>query len=157
KDGHAQCLAKTSSVATYPRAVGAYIDLARGPQGLGAVAYDGFHGNLVGLIDRGSVPWERVVLDGETGHRSDNTIVDTGDVGIAASLTIAPDGVWHVAYVNGTDESLRYVAVEDGKPRRPEIVDDGTSVDGRPHVDGKHIVGDDSAIRVDGDRITIFY
>jgi hypothetical protein len=159
KGAQAQCLAKMSTVETYPRALGAYISLANGPQGLAAVLYDGFHGNLVGLMDRGALPWERAVLDGETGNRPDKTAIDTGDVGASASLAIAPDGTWHVSYVNGTDESLRYIMVANGKPGRSEIVDDGTTVDGKPHEDGKHLVGDDSAIRIDPSRdiVTIFY
>lgn len=157
KDAQAQCLAKMGSVETYPRALGAYLSLASGPAGLGAVLYDGYHGNLVALMDRGTVPWERAILDGETGNRADQTAIDTGDVGAAASLAIGPDGTWHVSYVDGTDETLRYVSVVNGKPTRPEIVDDGTAVDGKSHADGKHLVGDDSSIRVDGDVVTIFY
>lgn len=156
KDDKAQCLAKIGSIETYPRGLGAYISMANGPQGLGIVAYDGFHGNLVGLQDRGG-KWERVILDGETGKREDKTAIDTGDVGIAASLTISNSGVWHVSYVNGVDESLRYLQVDNGKVGRSEVVDDGTSVDGKTHADGKHLVGDDSSIRVDGDVITIYY
>lgn len=157
KDDKAQCLAKMGEIETYPRALGTFISMANGPQGLGVVAYDGFHGNLVGIVDRGVVPWERVILDGETGKRSEKTAIDTGDVGIAASLAIDEAGTWHVSYVNGMDETLRYISVMDGKPGKSEIVDDGTSVDGKPHEDGKHIVGDDSSIRVDGDVITIYY
>lgn len=156
-EGKATCLAKMGAIETYPRGLGPYISLASGPQGLGLVAYDGYHGNLVGFMDRGAVPWERVILDGETGKRADKTAIDTGDVGIAASLTIASSGTWHVSYVNGLDESLRYIAVVNGKPGRSQLVDDGSTVDGKAHADGKHIVGDDSAIRVEGDVVTIYY
>ena len=124
---------------THPRVLGPYLDLARGPQGLGIVAYDGRHGDLVGLVDRGRVPWERVVLD------------DGADVGIAASLAIGPTGTWHVGYVDGVAETLRYLEVVDGRTTRREIVDDGAA------PDGKHIVGDDAAIRVSGDTVTITY
>lgn len=158
KDDKAQCLAKTSPIETYPRGLGAYISMAVGPRGkLGVVTYDGYHGNLIGLVDRGGVPWDRVILDGEIGNRADKTALDTGDVGIAASLAIDASGTWHVSYVNGVDESLRYISVTDGKPGKSEMVDDGSSVAGKPHPDGKHLVGDDSAIRVDGDVITIYY
>ncbi len=157
KDNKATCVAKMGAIETYPRALGPYISLAHGPQGLGLVAYDGYHGNLVAFMDNGAVPWERVILDGETGKRADNTAIDTGDVGIAASLAIGSDGKWHVSYVNGLDETLRYISMTAGKPGKSEIVDDGTTVDGKPHADGKHIVGDDGAIRVDGDVITIYY
>jgi len=157
KDNKATCVAKTGAIETYPRALGPYISLAQGPQGLGLVAYDGYHGNLVAFMDKGALPWERVILDGETGKRSDKTALDTGDVGMAASLAIGPNGTWHVSYVNGLDESLRYISMAGGKPGKSQIVDDGTSVDGKPHADGKHIVGDDSTIRVDGDVITLYY
>ncbi|MDF2693890.1 MAG: hypothetical protein K0S65_2273 [Labilithrix sp.] len=157
KDNKATCLAKVGGVETYPRGLGPYISFASSPQGLGIVAYDGYHGNLMGFRDRGAIPWERVILDGETGKRDDKTAIDTGDVGIAASLAIGTGGIWHVSYVNGLDETLRYISVADGKPGKSEIVDDGSTVDGKPHGDGKHIVGDDSVIRADGDVITIYY
>jgi hypothetical protein len=156
KDSKATCRAKASSIETYPRGVGPYISLAKGPSGLGIVAYDGYHGNLLAFIDRGS-SWERVILDGETGNRADQSAVDTGDVGIAASLAIGPSGTWHVSYVNGSDETLRYISMTDGKPGKSEVVDDGSGVDGQPFPDGKHVVGDDSTIRADGDAITIYY
>ncbi len=156
KDNKATCLANTSSVETYPRVFGARLAMASGPGGLGIVAYDAYHGNLVALIDRGGGKWDRALIDGETGNRADKTALDTGDVGIAAALTIA-GGTWHVSYVNGLDESLRYITVNDGKPGKSEIVDDGTGVDGSTFPDGKHIVGDDSTIKVDGDIVTIYY
>ena len=157
KDDKASCVAKMGAIGTYPRGLGPYISLAAGSQGLGLVAYDGYHGNLVGFMDCGAVPWERVILDGETGKRSDKTAIDTGDVGIAASLAIGSGGTWHVSYVNGLDETLRYISMTNGKPGKSEIVDDGTTADGKPHADGKHIVGDDSTIRVEGNVITIYY
>lgn len=157
KEGKATCVAKQSAVETYPRALGAYVSLANGPKGLGIVAYDGYHGNLVAFTDRGGGKWDSVLLDGETGKRADKTAIDTGDVGIAASLAIGLNGTWHVSYVSGLDETLRYVSVVEGKPTKPEIVDDGTTVDGKDHVDGKHVVGDDSVIRVEGDVVTIYY
>lgn len=156
QDNKATCVALASAVETYPRNMGGYISLAAGPKGLGAVVYDGYRGNLVALSESGG-KWTRTILDGETGLRSDNTARDTGDVGMAAALAIAPSGVWHVSYVNGIDETLRYISFADGKPGKSEVVDDGTSVDGKAFSDGKHLVGDDSAIRVDGDVVTILY
>jgi hypothetical protein len=156
QDMKATCVATVSSIETYPRAVGGYISLVSGPKGFGAVVYDGYRGNLVGLSEAGG-KWTRTILDGETGLRSDKTARDTGDVGSAASLAIAPSGQWHVSYVNGIDETLRYITFADGKAGKSEVVDDGTSVDGKAFPDGKHLVGDDSAIRVDGDVVTILY
>jgi hypothetical protein len=146
---------------TYPNALGDYISLAQGPNGLGIVVYDRIHGNLVGLFNAGG-KWTAAILDGETGSRQNNTAVDTGDVGVGASLAIAPNGDWHVSYVNGFTESVQYLVVPQGKaptgPLKPEIVDDGLTVDGKPFPDGKHVVGDDSSISVDGNgAVTIVY
>src|SRR6202011_3167504 len=98
---------------------------------LGMVVYDRPHGNLVALADQGGGKWSRTILDGETGSRTDKTAIDTGDVGVAASLTIDNGGVWHVTYVSGLDESLRYLDVTGGKPSKSEIIDDGSTVDGK--------------------------
>ena len=102
-------------------------------------------------------PVPRSVRDGETGRREDGSAIDTGDVGIAASLAIGPDGTWHVAYADGLAETLRYVTMVEGRVSIPEVVDDGTGVDGQPFGDGKHVVGDDAVIKVEGDRVTIAY
>lgn len=156
KDGKATCLAKQGEIETYPRALGAFISLANGPRGLGIATYDGNHGNLVALVQNGA-KFDRFIIDGETGSRADKTALDTGDSGIAASLVIGTDGTWHVSYVNGMDETLRYITFRDGKAGRSEVVDDGTGVDGNAFRDGKHIVGDDSVLKVDGDTATIYY
>lgn len=156
QDNKATCAALVSAVETYPRNMGGYISFVAGPKGLGAVVYDGYRGNLVALSEAGG-KWTRTILDGETGLRSDKTARDTGDVGMAAALAIAPSGVWHVSYVNGIDETLRYISFADGKAGKSEVVDDGTGVDGKAFADGKHLIGDDSSIRVDGDVVTILY
>lgn len=145
------------AIETYPNAFGAYVSLASGPNGLGLVVYDRIHGNLVAIQPQGS-GWQQVILDGETGSRKDNTALDTGDVGMAASLFISGDGTWHVSYVNGIDETLRYVSLAGGKATRSEVIDDGFGVDGKTFTDGKHVVGDDSAIQVEpSGAITVFY
>ena len=59
--------------------------------------------------------------------------------------------------MNGLDETLRYLTVTGGKPGKSEIIDDGSTVDGKPFADGKHVVGDDSAIHAEGDVITVYY
>lgn len=152
-DNKATCSAvrDPASIVTYPDAFGAYVSFQPG----GIVVYDRVHGNLVALVEKGG-KWERKILDGETGSRPQNTAIDTGDVGIGASLAIT-GAKWHVSYVNGFDESLRYITMEGDRVSASEIVDDGTQVDGRPFPDGKHVVGDDSNIRVDGDVVRIVY
>ncbi|MDB4942101.1 MAG: hypothetical protein JWP97_1635 [Labilithrix sp.] len=155
--GAATCEATKSGTQTYPDVFGDFITLAQGGGKLGIVVYDRPHGNLVALADQGGGTWTRTVLDGETGSRTDGTAIDTGDVGVAASLQIDDGGTWHVTYVSGLDETLRYLAVTAGKPGKSEIIDDGSGVDGKPFPDGKHLVGDDSALRVDGDLVTVYY
>ena len=143
---------------SYPDAYGDYINLASGPQGLGILLYDRIHGNLVGVASTGG-GFKATIFDGETGSRASKTAMDTGDVGVGASLFIAANNDWHVSYVNGITESLQYLVARDGnKPGKPESVDDGSLVDGKPFADGKHLVGDDSFLQVDsGGTVTISY
>jgi hypothetical protein len=154
-----QATITSTTVFTYPNVFGDYIAMQNGPNGLGLVVYDRIHGNLVALESKGSGTWKQTILDGETGSRTNNTAKDTGDCGIGASLFIAADGTWHVSYVSGDDETVRYVSYKSGgTPSKPEIVDDGMSVDGQAFTDGKHIVGDDSQIQVDDSgTVTIVY
>ena len=144
----------------YPNAASDYIGLAQGPNGLGIVAYDRVHGNLLGISNDGS-GWATQILDGETGSRAAKTAFDTGDDGVGASLTIAPNGDWHVAYVNGEKETLQYMFVPGGKtPLAAEVIDNGQSLGGTstPFTDGAHIVGDDSRIEVDGSgTVSVYY
>jgi hypothetical protein len=140
-------------VDSYPDAEGDYITMATGPQGLGLVVYDRTRGNLVGASNQ-SGSWTATILDGQTGGNSDPTRVDTGDVGIGASLAITSNGDWHVSYVNAWKESLEYLRIPGGNitvPQTPEVVDDGTQVGGQVFPDGVHIVGDDSSATVGGD------
>lgn len=145
-------------VQSYVNATGLYVSLANGPQGLGIVAYDRVRGNLMGVSNAGG-KWTAQILDGQTGANNDPMRIDTGDVGITASLVIAPNGDWHVAYVNGIQERLQYLLVPGGgKPLAPELVDDGLD-GGKPWSDGKHIVGDDATLRLDtsSGTVTIAY
>jgi MYXO-CTERM domain-containing protein len=155
--GKATCVAVKGATQTYPEVFGDFISLAQGSGQVGMVVYDRPHGNLVALAQAAEGQWTRTILDGETGSRTAMTAIDTGDVGIAASLTIDSAGIWHITYVNGLDETLRYLTVTGGKPGKSEIIDDGSTVDGKPFVDGKHVVGDDSAIHAEGDVITVYY
>jgi hypothetical protein len=156
----ATCVATVSKDApiSYPNADGLYISLSQTPQGLGIVAYDRVRGNLMGVSNAGG-KWQAQILDGQTGANSDPMRMDTGDVGIGASLFVTPNGDWHIAYVNGIRERLQYLLVPGGgKPLTPEIVDDGTN-NGAPYPDGTHIVGDDATIVVDpgSGTVTIAY
>lgn len=156
--GKATCesIASAATVESYPNAYGLYISLAKTKEGLGLVFYDRVHGNLVGAQHTGG-KWTSFLLDGETGSREQKNAVDTGDVGIGAHLTVGDDGTWHVTYVNGLDETLRYLPVQGGKPGKVEIVDNGVAVDGKPFPDGKHVVGDDSYAIPQGSSVIVYY
>jgi hypothetical protein len=154
--GKATCEALMGTITTYPRAVGAYLGLAKGPEGLGIVAYDAVRGNLLGFAEKGGT-WTKSLLDGETGSRPEKTAKDTGDVGIAASLFIDNASTWHVTYVSGLDETLRYLTVDGGTASASEVIDDGSSVDGARFPEGRHLVGDDSAVRLSGDAVVVYY
>lgn len=134
-------------VLPYPKEVGNYVSVASGPNGLGIVAYDRIHGNLLGLSNsKGS--WASLVIDGETGT------VDTGDVGAAASLAIDAIGDWHVSYANRKAATLHYAFIQKGElVTKRTRVDDGLSLAGIAFTDGKHLVGADSVIRVDPNNI----
>jgi hypothetical protein len=140
-------------VDSYPDAEGDYVTMANGPHGVGLVVYDRTRGNLVGAVNHGG-SWTAVVLDGQMGTNTDPMRVDTGDVGIGASLAITSEGDWHISYVNGWTESLEYLRIPGGSitvPQTPEVVDDGTQVGGQAFPDGVHIVGDDSSVTVAAD------
>lgn len=142
----------SSKLDSYPEALGLYISAAPHPAGgFGLAFYDRIHGNLL-VASRASGSWATVIADGETGG------VDTGDAGMAASLAIDGAGHYHVAYVEGLSEAVRYVRVNDGTtPASPEVVDTGADVDGQPFSDGLHIVGDDTNIWSDGNEVRISY
>jgi hypothetical protein len=150
----------TSYIDDYPNSAADYISVAQGPSGIGIVAYDRVHGNLLGISNTGS-GWATQILDGETGSRAAKTAVDTGDDGVGASLIITPDGDWHVSYVNGETETLHYMHVPGGKtPLASEVVDNGMNLGTgtSAFADGQHIVGDDSRVEVDGSgNVSIYY
>ncbi|MBK8258117.1 MAG: hypothetical protein IPK82_36310 [Polyangiaceae bacterium] len=130
-----------SKLETYPNATGLYISAVPTAGGLGLVYYDRVMGNLW-AASKASGSWVTTLIDGEAGG------TDTGDVGIGAALAIDGQGVWHVVYSNGFDESVQYIQVKDGVPGSPEVIDDGAGIEGTLNADGRHIVGDDASILV---------
>jgi hypothetical protein len=128
---------------TYPFATGGYIAAARDPGGqIGLAWYDRVRGTLV-AARKVNGAWTTQVVDGGGDEPS--------DVGIGATLAIDAAGAWHLAYVDGYDEALKYARLgADGSVASIEVVDDGVTVDGTPFADGKHIVGDDASILVTG-------
>ena len=127
----------------YPPAVGLYVSTALDPKGaLGIAYYDRNRGNLV-VASKAGATWSNKIVDGEANG------VDSGDMGIGASLAIDGAGDWHLSYVDGHEEVVRYLRVAQGTtPGTPELVDDGLGIEGEKFADGHHIVGDDSNIWV---------
>lgn len=147
RDGACYDLVDGTKLDTYPEAIGGYVSLARGPSGeLGIVYYDRIRGNLMQARQEQGA-WVTALLDGQT---SDDPPVDTGDVGMGADLAIDEAGDWHVAYVDGFDETLKYMRLAQSGTELVgiEIVDDGTGTDDGTFDDGRHIVGDDASITV---------
>ena len=98
----------SNAPASYPEAYGLYISMAATPSGLGIVYYDRLHGNLYGVSQSGGQWQPPVLLDGQSKDAQGNDI-DTGDVGIGASLFVDSSGDWHVSYVDGFNESVDYL------------------------------------------------
>jgi hypothetical protein len=141
-----------------PDATGVYLSAANGPAGIGIVAYDRTHGNLLSFTPLGE-SYTMHILDGETGDRSNGTAQDTGDVGLGAALAIAPNGDWHVACVDGTREAVIHLIARAGtNVVARDVIDDGFGIGATPFPDGKHLVGDDAVIGVDDQGVvTICY
>ena len=138
-----QTLLTTTKLEPYPVATGLYVSLAEIPGGGVGVAY---YDRVVGTVNvaaKGGEGWESVVVDG--GPQTDGTY---SDVGVGTSLFIANDGVWHLAYVDGYNESLKHATFADGVVESISVVDDGLSVNGVPNSDGQHVIGDDANVFV---------
>lgn len=133
-----------SKIDTYPEAVGAYVSLALDPsKALGLAYYDRIRGNLA-IASKAGGTWTSKIIDGQA---ADGT--DTGDRGMGASLFIDDQSNWHISYVDGLSEGLRYAQVaKDGTVKILSLVDDGLSINGMKFNDGQHLVGDDSNIFV---------
>lgn len=137
-------------------AVGLYTSLAVDPTGgLGVVYYDRTAGNVYGVRFDGTVWGTPFLIDGYA--RNDPFV---GDSGQSADLAIDSAGLWHVVYVDGAEETLRYAQVQsNGTVLTREVVDDGSTSDGTTrHPDGRHIVGDDASIVVlEGGGVRVAY
>lgn len=136
----------TGWIEDFPPGIGLFCSLAldamQRPQ---LVWYDRDRGNLMGARVTSGNTWSApFVIDGESMMR------DGGDRGAWATLAVANDGTWHVAYVDGHEERLLYVMVRDGTVvGSPEVVDDGSGLGTMQFEDGRHLVGDSASIDVD--------
>jgi hypothetical protein len=130
-----------NALETYPNAIGNYVTVAQDPGGgVGLAWYDRVRGTLVAARKSGP-GWVTSIVDGGG--------EEVSDVGIGATLAITSDNEWHLAYVDGYDEALKYARLgSDGSVASIEVVDDGIGLTGAPFPDGKHIVGDDPSIYV---------
>lgn len=134
---------KTPKIEAYPQAAGLYISVAKLPTGgIGIAYYDRVAGTL-NVAGKEADGWTSHVVDG--GLLANGT---TSDVGLGASLFIDDGGVWHLSYVDGYNEALKYARVVEGAVEFTEQIDQGYGVNDVPHPDGQHIVGDDSFIHV---------
>ncbi|MFO0693474.1 MAG: hypothetical protein U0230_07955 [Polyangiales bacterium] len=92
----------------------------------------------------------RILVDG---YARKATGTDDYDAGYGATMTIDSAGVWHVAYVDGIFERLRYAQVQTNNTvNNRETVDDGYGGANRPAsrpINGQHRqVGEESSIVV---------
>lgn len=132
-----------SRIDTFPDAVGDYIAMAPdGKGGVGLAYYDRIHGNMM-VASKAGGAWTNTIVDGAA---ADGT--DTGDMGIAATLFIDAQGSYHVAYVDGLAEALKYARIDAGVVAMTEVIDDGLTLAGTKFSDGQHVVGDDANIMV---------
>lgn len=135
-----------------PVSTGLYTDIERTSSGLALVWYDRNGGNIHGASHDGAAWGPPFLIDG---FGRENP--DIGDSGIGASLFVDAADVWHVSYVDGGEELVRYARVE-GASVTPETVDDGSTDGADRHPDGRHIVGDDSSVVVTaGGELRVVY
>ncbi len=138
-----------------PPALGLYTSLAVDPTGgLALVYYDRSTGNIYGARHDGAAWGAPFWIDG---YLSDDPFV--GDCGMGANVAVDSSGLWHVAYIDGAEETLRYAQVQSsGTVLAREVVDDGSTNGTDRHTDGRHIVGDDASIAVlEGGGVRIAY
>jgi|GEM_PF-547252 len=157
-DGPAcQTVASNGKAEAYLNATGLYVAAALNPAktDIGVAFYDRLRGNVYAAQKKGA--WEVKIAEGQAGPEPGT---DTGDVGIGASLFIDDKGDWHLSYINGLDESLRYLLLPGGATTdgaKSEVVDYGGAPGSNEDSADKSLVGDDSSIRVADGKITIAY
>jgi MYXO-CTERM domain-containing protein len=108
-----------------PEGLGLFIDSARDPRTQAPV---------VAYYDRTAGDLKLARFNPQTGQFDPAKVLDgtMGDDGWSPSVTVDPQGVAHVAYVDATANNLKYVTDQDAMP---EIIDDGYRIVGQT-VDG---------------------
>jgi hypothetical protein len=145
--GSCQAALPDNYVEDLPPAYGLYTQLARTADGLALVWYDRGGGNLYGAAMSAGAWGPPFLIDGYA-RMADPAVERVGDSGLGVSLAVDGAGVWHVAYVDGAEEVLRYAQIRGGMVVLRETIDDGSTDGMSRHADGRHIVGDDSSIVV---------
>lgn len=140
-------------VDAYPDAYGLYVSAAvTSKKDVGLVFYDRIRGNLHKAEKNGAM-WKVDLIDGQLPPKDAMDVgQDTGDTGIGATLFIDKAGDWHIAYVDGAKEAVKYMKLPGGvAPGTIELIDGGgdPANGGQGFADGLHIVGDDANIVVD--------
>jgi hypothetical protein len=133
------------SIEDHPIATGLFNNLFVDDTGLALVWYDRTRGNIHGARWGGADWGAPFLIDGW-----DRGAPNVGDSGIAASV-FAEGNVWHVTYVDGVEETLRYARVEDGVAGGWQVVDDGATEGAR------HVVGDGSSVALVGGELRVAY
>lgn len=126
---------------------GMYTQLVNTMGGLALVWYDRSTGNLWGAEAAGTTFGAPFLIDGYARVAPVGEF-RSGDCGIGASLFVDDTGTWHVTYVDGSEEQLRYAQVTSGTVALRELIDDGSTNGTDPHDDGRHVIGDDSSVVV---------
>jgi hypothetical protein len=135
----------TPSIEDHPIATGLFNNLFVDDQGLALVWYDRTAGDIQGVRWNGDAWSAPFLIDGWS-----RGAPNVGDSGIAASVFVE-GSVWHVTYVDGVEETLRYARVEGDVAGGWEIVDDGAT-DG-----ARHIVGDGSSVAIVDGELRVAY
>ena len=140
--GTCQATLASPYVEDVPVGTGLHNALAATATGLALVFYDRKDGRLYGAAYDGAMWGMPFAIDGY------GIVSGSGDTGIGASLFVDAAGAWHVSYVDGAEETLKYARVEAGAVTLRETVDDGSTDGMTRHPDGRHIIGDDSSLVV---------
>jgi MYXO-CTERM domain-containing protein len=122
--------------------VGLYASLVRTSSGFALVYYDRTDGSLYGARFEGNAWSAPFLIDGYALGTPNSS-----DSGVGASLAVDAEDTWHVVYVDGTNEALKYARVV-GTDAAVSTIDEGTDNGLETYADGRHVVGDDASIAV---------
>ena len=150
--GSPQCRAVFSAprIEPYPVATGLYVSSVADAGGGVAISFYDRIAGTVNLARRGDSTWDVTTIDGGLVNGV------YSDVGIGNSLFVDSQGAFYLAYVDGYAETLKFASDASGG-LEIETIDDGLGVNGVPHPDGQHIIGDDANVMVSGGTVQVTY